>query len=116
YDLGVARQDRVTFLSMNSLAPYEVFAACEIAGYITAPLNFRLAQPEMLYILGDAAPKVIIFQKQYAELVDALRPQLPRDMRYVCIEGGLDWAVDYEALIASGAPGGPPIRARREDY
>ena len=116
YDLGVARQDRVMFLSMNSLTPYETFGACEIAGFIAAPLNFRLAPPEMLHILADAAPKVLIFQQQYAAVVAGLRERAPQDLRYVCVEGGLDWALDYEALIASGSGGGPPVRARRGDY
>ena len=54
-------------LSQNSLEFQEVYSACEISGYICATVNWRLAIPEMVFIINDGAPKVFIFEADYAE-------------------------------------------------
>ena len=56
YARGLRRQDRVGVLAQNSPAHCEAYAACEVTGFITASVNYRLAAPEILWILKDAAP------------------------------------------------------------
>lgn len=109
YKLGVRSQDRVSILSMNSMEYVEVYTANEIAGFITSTVNFRLAPPEIGFILRDASPKVILFESQYAATVDGLRDQLPDVRQFVCLDGEPPpWAVRYEELLASGEPEGAP--------
>jgi len=115
YRLGLRRQDRVSILAMNCSEYLEVLNACYIAGYIAGTVNFRLAPPEFQFILNDSAPRVLIFEAQYAAVVNALRAELPGVEHYLCIGGAVDWAHDYETLLASGAEAGPPIRARAGD-
>ena len=74
--LGLKRQDRVGILSQNSLEFQEVYGACEISGFICATVNWRLAIPEMVYIINDGSPKVMIFEAAYAETVAAMKDQL----------------------------------------
>ena len=73
--LGLKRQDRVGILSQNSLEFQEVYGACEISGFICATVNWRLAIPEMVYIINDGSPKVMIFEAAYAETVAAMKDQ-----------------------------------------
>ena len=117
--LGMRRQDRVGILSQNSLAFQEVYSACEISGFVCATVNWRLAVPEMVYIVNDGAPKVLVFEAGYAETVLAMRPQLKTVEHYVCIGGkgepGLDFAIDYEELLASGDAAGVPFRPLPDD-
>jgi acyl-CoA synthetase (AMP-forming)/AMP-acid ligase II len=115
YKASVRRQDRVGILSMNSIEYGVVIAACQWAGFILATVNFRLAPPEVAYIINDGAPKVLIFEAQYFSIIEKLRPQLPSVQTYVCIGGHSDWAVAYETFLASGDDAGPPVRAREED-
>jgi acyl-CoA synthetase (AMP-forming)/AMP-acid ligase II len=115
YRLGVRRQDRVSILAMNCSEYLEVLNACYIAGYIAGTVNFRLAQPEIKFILGDSAPRVLIFEEQYAGMVDALRGQLPSIEHYICIGAAPTWAADYETALRCGDVQGPPIRAREQD-
>jgi acyl-CoA synthetase (AMP-forming)/AMP-acid ligase II len=116
YRLGMRRQDRVAILSMNCLEYFETEAAAEVAGYIAALINFRLAPPEIAYILKDIAPRVLVFEEQYRELVGALRSQLPGIEHYVCIGTAPDWAGSLEQLVQSGDAAGPPLRAEPDDY
>jgi acyl-CoA synthetase (AMP-forming)/AMP-acid ligase II len=111
YRLGLRRQDRVSILSQNTLEFMEVFGACELAGYIAATVNFRLAPPEMLYILTDSAPRVLIFDRQYSNTIGQIKDSLLNIETYICFGGPApDWALDYETFLAGGDPGGAPTR------
>lgn len=108
---GIRRQDRVSILSQNTLEYMEAYAACELAGYIAATLNWRLVGPELAYIIGDSTPRVIVFEAQYAEILDSIRDQLGSVELFVCFGGPVpDWAVDYESFLAEGDAEGAPSR------
>ncbi len=46
-DRGCRLGDRIAVVSQNCHEYVEAFNACELAGYITAPINFRLTVIEM---------------------------------------------------------------------
>lgn len=115
YLAGARHQDRIAILSMNSIEYGEVSAATQWAGFILSTVNFRLAAPEMDFIVNDSAPEIMIFEAQYLALMTQLRPALRSVRKYVCIGGETDWAENYETFLAGGEADGPPIRAREED-
>ena len=116
YRQGLRRQDRVAVLAMNCAAYYETYRACEWAGFLLATVNFRLAPAEILHIVKDAAPKALVFEAQYAALVDALRPQLPDVECYICIGDAPSWATSFESAMEAGSADGPPIRSQPDDF
>ena len=65
---GVARGDRVAFLGFNSPAMLALFFACARLGAMFSPLNWRLVAPELAYILGDSAPRVLVADSDHANL------------------------------------------------
>jgi acyl-CoA synthetase (AMP-forming)/AMP-acid ligase II len=69
YGLGLRRQDRLAILAMNCPEFYETYGAAEVAGYIAAPINYRLAPAEIAYMLRDSGAKILIFEAQYAAAV-----------------------------------------------
>ena len=75
---GVAPGDRVTVLAGNSCDYLACYFAIPWVGAITLPLNSRLSQTEMEYILQDADAKVILtdseFNEQAADLLDSAAP------------------------------------------
>jgi len=81
-------------------------------GTIINTVNFRLAAPEISWILQDAAPRLLVFEAQYAGLVEGLRATLPDIETWVCIGDGVPaWALRYEDLLdpagdADGPQGG----------
>jgi acyl-CoA synthetase (AMP-forming)/AMP-acid ligase II len=100
---GLRPQDRVAVLSRNALEICEIYAAGELSGIITATVSFRFAAPEISYIVGDSAPRVLVFEAEFAATIDRLRPGLSSVEQYVCLGGGCDWAADYEDVLASGS-------------
>ena len=115
--LGLQRQDRVAILSMNCPEYMELLSAGDWAGYIVTTVNFRLAPPEIEWLLGDCSPRVLVFEAQYTPIVEGLRAKLPGIHSYICIGAGAPaWALSFEGVLESGAPEGPPFRSQPEDY
>jgi acyl-CoA synthetase (AMP-forming)/AMP-acid ligase II len=112
---GARRGDRIGILAMNSIEYGEVIAATQWSGFILATVNFRLAPPEVAYIINDGQPKVFIFEAQYAALVEKLKPELASVQTFVCLGGQVNWAVGYEEFLGGGSEEGPPVRALEED-
>ena len=83
---------------MNCPEYLDVYGAGEVAGYIIAPVNFRLAPPEIRYILTSAAPKVLVFEQQYSAVIEQLRAQLA-------------WRTGIHLYRRSGAGVGAGIRS-----
>lgn len=113
--LGVRHQDRVSILAMNCPEYIDVYAAGYSAGYLIGTVNFRLSEGEMLYILQDSAPKVLIFEQQYAEIIDRLRTSCPSISHYVCIGDAPEWAIGFNDLLESGSPDGAGSSASSDD-
>lgn len=113
--VGLQRQDRVGILAMNCLEFGEVLAAGQWSGLIVATVNFRLAPPEMTYIINDSAPRVLFFEAQYLEVIERLRPQLPSVETYICIGDEAPWAIGYASFRARGEEQGSSYRSREED-
>ncbi len=111
-DRGVGRGDRVAILAHNGPEFFELEFAVGKTGAIMVPLNWRLAAPELRYILGDCAPKALIHDREFAAMCAELR-------RDCGIGHGLEIAVDrpdnpYEAALA-GTPPEPAIEALTHD-
>jgi fatty-acyl-CoA synthase len=71
-DAGVRRGDVVAVLLHNSLRFIDVMCATAHLGAIFMPLNWRLAGPELEYIVGHAEAKVLVSEPELEPLIDAL--------------------------------------------
>ena len=97
--LGVAKGDRVAWLGPNHPAFLESLFAAGLLGAVMAPVNHRLDEAEISWILEDTTPRVVI--RHCAAGATAVR--FPGS-RQVAVGGSLDGAADFEALIAE-SPG-----------
>ena len=104
-ELGVRPGDRVSFITFNTHQLLEAYYGVIEAGAVLNPINIRLAPHEIAYILGHAASKVVFFHKDFAPLVEAIRPQLTTQPIFVVLEGEAGGIAEheYEALLAWGS-------------
>ena len=65
--IGIKRGERIAVLAMNTTDTLEVQFACGRIGAVFLPLNTRLTVPELQYIVGDAAPALMIHDAELAE-------------------------------------------------
>jgi fatty-acyl-CoA synthase len=97
--LRVARGDRVGVLALNTTDTLEVQFACARIGAVFLPLNTRLTVPELQFIVGDAAPRVMIHDGELAET--ALKVA---ELCGVASVLRLGTGASYEAAIAGSQP------------
>ena len=64
---GVGYGDRVSILAHNSVVYLDLFYGCAKIGAIFTPLNWRLAAPELAYIVNDCTPKALLVGPDFAE-------------------------------------------------
>ena len=69
---GVGKGDRVAVLAMNDHRFFTVFGAASAIGAIVVPLNWRLSDEEIAFILADSGSRVLISDGNYAEKAEAL--------------------------------------------
>jgi fatty-acyl-CoA synthase len=97
--LRVGRGDRVAVLAMNTTDTLEVQFACGRLGAVFLPLNTRLTVPELQYIVGDAAPSLMIHDAELAEVALAVAKLCKVSSTLLLGSAG-----PYEAAIASAKP------------
>ena len=116
-DLGIVKGERVAALMLNSSEFLEIFFACGKTGAIMVPVNFRLAVPELIYILKDSAPHALVYSSDFAEKVQAIKAAgLP--MEHYFRHGGDKLAedppiADFAARFSADEP--VPVREVTDD-
>lgn len=90
--MGCSYGDRFAVLAFNRVEWMEIYAACGKGGQICVPLMFRLAAPEIEYIVNDSGCKAFIVEKPFVETVNALKGKLP---------------ISADAYVYLGEPGDP---------
>jgi fatty-acyl-CoA synthase len=76
-ECGIGRGDRVAILSLNRPDYLVLLYACARLGAMLVPLNWRLATAEQLFILADAAAKLLVLEQAFAGILPALEHSLP---------------------------------------
>jgi acyl-CoA synthetase (AMP-forming)/AMP-acid ligase II len=109
---GIGRGDRVAVLAQNCPEYMEAYAAGELGGWSTVTLNYRLAAPEIGYILDDSAPKALIVE---SELLARISDEALRRLDHVLVIGDDRGDASYEAALASVAPDDPSLPVDRAD-
>ncbi len=74
--LGVGRGDVVAHLLYNSADFLDLMVACARLGAIFMPLNWRLAGPELEFILNHAGAKVLVSEPELEPLIEPVRGSL----------------------------------------
>lgn len=97
-DLGAGPGERVSILADSSHAYVEAYHAVPWAGAVLAPVNSRFAPAEMLEVLQDAAPRVLLADAAHAALAARLAQQMARPARVV------ETGATLEAMMAAQAP------------
>jgi long-chain acyl-CoA synthetase len=110
--LGVERGDRFAVLAMNGHEFIELYHAAFFGAGIVNPLNIRLSPAELAYVIADSGTKVVFTDPVFATLLEQARQLHGVSLDAVVVFGGpaegVEGAVDYEELLASGEPEVPP--------
>jgi len=99
---GVQPGDRLAILAKNSTDYFEFQFACIKLGVMMLPLNWRLAEPELLFILDDAQALGLAYDAEFAARIPALHASPVRHyLRLDFGEAPVDANPSYEDAIQS---------------
>ncbi len=73
---GVNAGDRIALLATNCVEVLAIFFGAMKLGAIFVPLNYRLAPPELVPILLDFTPAIIIYGDEFGGTLEALHGQV----------------------------------------
>ncbi len=112
-DMGVGYQDRVAMIAYNRVEWMEFYAACAKGGQIAVPVLFRLAPPEIEYVVNHSDAKALIVEEPFVEAINGIRDKLtniPKE-NFIYIGPGKapDGYIHYEDLVVKGAPEEPKV-------
>lgn len=113
--LGVGYGDRVGLLSLNEPEYYDMYFGLGKIGAILVPVNYRLAGPEIQFIVSDCSAKVFVFGKEYKEVVDSIRQEIPSKALIAISDDPPEWAKSYETLISQASAQEPEIIGGDDD-
>ena len=116
--LGIGQGDRVCILSPNSHFFLESFYGTSLIGVVLVPLNYRLIAADHEYILNHAGVRCVLVDREYAGVVDQIRPNLTSVAHWICAsygEAAPDGWVDWDAWVAAASDAPPPPIAIDED-
>jgi 2-furoate---CoA ligase len=107
--LGLRRGDRLAVLLQNRLEMASLYWACQFAGIVATPLNWRIKATELDYCLGDAEAGAVVFDAIAADAV-AGAPAAQRRPRIAIgdAEGATGRLEELAGAVASFAPRAGP--------
>lgn len=101
-NMGVGRGDRIAVLAKNSLEYFLLFGAAGALGAIVLPVNRRLSEDEISFILQDGEPKVLFTDGESGEAIRNAKGRIPS------VEAHLELGAGLQALMERE---GPPVEA-----
>jgi fatty-acyl-CoA synthase len=110
-------EERVAVLAQNCVEYFEVQFACGRLGAIMVPLNWRLALPELEYLLADCEPSALIHDAACAATAQQLQiKRLAENFFMPMLEIGAraGYVSSYESAVQS-RPLAAPNRALEHD-
>jgi acyl-CoA synthetase (AMP-forming)/AMP-acid ligase II len=118
-DMGVKKGDRFAILAYNSIEWLEIYAAAAKGGQICVPIMFRLAPPEMEYVVNHAECKGFLVSKDFLPTVNSIRSKLAT----IPPENYVFWGEDqapkgyqhYESLLERASSNEPDLIVDAKD-
>jgi long-chain acyl-CoA synthetase len=84
---GVGHGARIAYLGKNSTAYFELLFGAARIGAVLAPVNWRLAEPEVVYITADAEAQMLFVDSYCAALAERAVGQIPSVRKVIAMDG-----------------------------
>ncbi|MCR5879741.1 AMP-binding protein [Phenylobacterium sp. J367] len=111
---GLGRQAKVAAFLFNGPEYLETYFAAFKGGFAPVNTNYRYGPEELVYLFDNADAEAIVFHAGFAEVLESVRPRLPKVKRWIAVaepgHAAPDWAADYEAIVGK-VPAQRPVKA-----
>ena len=113
--LGLQPGERLAILAKNSHRYLEAFFAATKLGLVAVKPNYRYSLKELDYILNDCQAAGLVFDAEFGDLVADLSTTAAGLRVFICTDGKIGQAREYEKLLAGSAAGEPPRDIQGDD-
>jgi acyl-CoA synthetase (AMP-forming)/AMP-acid ligase II len=118
---GIAKGDRIAWLGKNDMMYFLAYLAAARMGAVMVPIGWRLAPPEIAFILTDTGAKLIIAGAEFIDIAEEVAAKVPAGPQVIAADAARAEAAalapaDYTAptvdepvlqLYTSGTTGNP---------
>ena len=95
--MGVRKGERIAYLGKNSDFYFELLMGAMKAGVVMAPVNWRLAGPEVAFIVDDCKAPLLFVGPEFVTQARNISDKLPSVRSIITTEGGAPEWPDYLA-------------------
>src|SRR5690242_10477900 len=113
--LGVKPGERIAYLGKNSDLYFELLMGAMKANVVMAPVNWRLAGPEVAFIVEDCKAPVLFVGPEFVTMARNLRDKLPSVRTIVTTEGGAPEWQDFVSWRDAQSDSDPGVAISRTD-
>ena len=111
---GVEPQERVAFLDKNGPEYFDVLIGAAKVNAVDVAVNWRLAPPEVAYIVNDSQSKVFIVGEEFAPVLDSIESDLTT-VKKIVVVGSHPRHESFEDWIGRHDAADPGAQAGAED-
>ena len=113
--LGLGKGDRIAYLGKNHPLYFELLIAAAKLGAVMTPVNWRLAPPEVAYIVNDCQAKILVVGEGFAEMLATVRPVLTHVETLIGLDADDAALTDYRHWRDGFAASDPQIEVGLAD-
>ncbi|MFQ5982116.1 MAG: long-chain-fatty-acid--CoA ligase [Woeseiaceae bacterium] len=84
-------QSRAAILTGNNDLFFEIWLGSALGNFVLAPINARLAPPEVAYIVNDSRAEVLFVDEPFHELVAGIAAELTGARQIISLGAHADW-------------------------
>ena len=112
---GIKRQERVAYLAKNSEHFFTFLFGAAKAGAALAPVNFRLAAPEIGYIVEDSGARWFVVGPDFAELAEKAVAGMKNKPRLIALGFERPGFVRHDQWIGDAPARDPQLKLNADD-
>ena len=105
--MGFGKGDHIAVLAENCHQYMEIYYALAKNGMVAIPLNYRLSQRELTYIINHSDAVGMFVGGDYLELANKMRPELGGIGEYISIDENAKGMTPYEDVMRMGSEDEP---------
>src|SRR5262249_4720944 len=111
---GVKKGERICYLGKNSDHYFELFLGAAKMGAVTTPIGWRLAPPEIAYMVNDSGAPMFFVGPEFIGAAKEVLKEAPKVKTVIAMEGGAPEWQNFETWrdAASDAPPKVDISAK----
>ncbi len=115
--LGLEKGDKVAVLLENCIEIMELYLATAKTGLVIVPVNFRLVDNEVQYIVDHSEAKAFIVHDEFTSTVDPIRSRLENiePNRFIVVGEAREGYAGYEDLIKDRSEDEPEAKVSPAD-